>query len=187
MNEAHPMRTDPVCGRRICRDHAFAHAVYDRLTYYFCSPRCRAEFEAAPEQYARPEFGERRSAPASTTPIAKVYEDSAGGAPSASDQLDDGESRTGNTEHFVLGKKEFPTTNGRQGARFFDPICGMWLDADKVTITFTYIGWTYAFCSEECRDLFVQKPDVHVVRLAQDPEAHIAHCCPHQRGLGVGQ
>jgi YHS domain-containing protein len=72
-------------------------------------------------------------------------------------------------------------------SRFFDPICGMWLDAVEVTITFTYIGWTYAFCSEECRNLFAQKPDVHVIRLAQDPEAHIAHCCPKQRGSDGGQ
>ena len=58
----------------------------------------------------------------------------------------------------------------------------MWLDAVEVSITFTYIGWIYAFCSEECRDLFAQKPDVYVIRLAHDPEAHIAHCCPRQRG-----
>jgi len=69
-------------------------------------------------------------------------------------------------------------------SRYFDPICGMWLDAVEVRITFIYIGWTYAFCSEECRGLFAQKPDVHVIRLAQDPEAHIAHCCPRQRGPG---
>ena len=72
-------------------------------------------------------------------------------------------------------------------SRFFDPICGMWLDAAEVTITFSYIGWTYVFCSQECRDLFAQKPDVHVIRLAQDPEAHIAHCCPNQRGSDGGQ
>jgi YHS domain-containing protein len=69
-------------------------------------------------------------------------------------------------------------------SRFFDPICGMWLDAAEVAITFSYIGWIYAFCSEECRDLFAQKPDVRVIRLAQDPESHIVHCCPAQRAVG---
>jgi YHS domain-containing protein len=68
-------------------------------------------------------------------------------------------------------------------SRFFDPICGMWLEAGQVAATFSFIGWTYAFCSEECRDLFAQKPDVYVIQLAQDPEAHIAHCCPTQRGV----
>ena len=62
------MLKDPVCGQRIRRDRAYAHIAYERVTYYLCCPRCQAEFEAAPEQYARPEFGERASAPASRTP-----------------------------------------------------------------------------------------------------------------------
>lgn len=70
---------------------------------------------------------------------------------------------------------------------FFDPICGMWLEPGQVAASFSYIGWTYAFCCEECRDLFAQKPDVHVLRLAQDPEAHIAHRCPNQRRSDSGQ
>ena len=67
--------------------------------------------------------------------------------------------------------------------RAFDPICGMWLEASQIVATFTYIGWTYTFCSLECCDLFARAPDRHVVRLAHDPEAHIAHCCPNQRQL----
>ena len=66
-------------------------------------------------------------------------------------------------------------------SRVFDPICGMWLDASQVVVTFTYIGWTYAFCCQECRDLFARTPDVHVVRLAQDPEAYMGHWCPFLR------
>ena len=65
--------------------------------------------------------------------------------------------------------------------RQFDPICGMWLDADQSTVTFTYIGWTYTFCSAECRDLFVRTPDVHVVRMAHDPAACLGHRCPFLR------
>jgi len=66
-------------------------------------------------------------------------------------------------------------------SRYFDPICGMWLEAGQVAATFTFIGWTYAFCCEECRELFAQKPDVHVIRLAQDPEASFGHWCPFLR------
>ena len=51
---------DPVCGRRIRRDRAHARVEYNRVTYYLCCPRCQAEFEAAPERYARPEAGEPR-------------------------------------------------------------------------------------------------------------------------------
>ncbi len=51
---------DPVCGRRIRRDRAHARVEYNRVTYYLCCPRCQAEFEASPGQYARPEAGEPR-------------------------------------------------------------------------------------------------------------------------------
>jgi YHS domain-containing protein len=61
------MLKDPVCGQRIRRDRAYAQIAHKRVTYYLCCPRCQAEFEAAPEQYARPEFGEKASAPTSRT------------------------------------------------------------------------------------------------------------------------
>jgi YHS domain-containing protein len=72
-------------------------------------------------------------------------------------------------------------------SRLFDPICGMWLEADEVVATYLYIGRTYAFCSMECRDLFARAPDRHVVRLAHAPEDHIAHCCPNQRHPDASQ
>lgn len=62
------MLCDPVCGKRIHRNHAHAHIEYEHVIYYLCCPLCQAEFEAAPERYARPELGERASAPASRTP-----------------------------------------------------------------------------------------------------------------------
>ena len=74
----------------------------------------------------------------------------------------------------------------RPVSHVFDPICGMWLDVDQISITLTYIGWTYAFCSVECRDLFARTPDVHVVRLAHDPEACLGHSCPFLRQSASG-
>lgn len=64
----------------------------------------------------------------------------------------------------------------------FDPICGMWLEADQTAATYTYLGQTYAFCCAECRDLFVRPPESHVVRLAHGPEQSMGHRCPVQRG-----
>lgn len=64
--------------------------------------------------------------------------------------------------------------------RMFDPICGMWLEPGEIAATYIYIGQTYGFCSKECRDLFARAPDRHVIRMAHDPEAHTAHCCPIQ-------
>lgn len=68
----------------------------------------------------------------------------------------------------------------------FDPICGIWLTSEHVLAHYTYIGHTYVFCSLECRDLFARTPEVHVVRLAHDGEACIAHRCPfryHKTGV----
>ena len=62
------MLRDPVCGKRIHRNHAHTQIEYERVIYYLCCPLCQAAFEAAPEQYARPEVGERASSPASRTP-----------------------------------------------------------------------------------------------------------------------
>ena len=53
------MLKDPVCGQRVRRDRAHAHTEYEHVIYYVCCPRCQAEFEAAPERYARPEAGEK--------------------------------------------------------------------------------------------------------------------------------
>jgi Cu+-exporting ATPase len=51
---------DPVCGMEITAEEAADSAEYDGETYYFCSPGCRAAFEAAPERYVRPMAGGTR-------------------------------------------------------------------------------------------------------------------------------
>lgn len=62
------MLKDPVCGKRMRRNHAHVRITYERVTYYLCCPRCQAEFEAAPERYAQPDLGEKASPPAGQTP-----------------------------------------------------------------------------------------------------------------------
>ncbi|HIQ04239.1 MAG TPA: YHS domain-containing protein [Anaerolineae bacterium] len=58
------MLRDPVCGRRINRRRAHIAIEYEKVIYYLCCPRCQAEFEVAPDRYARPELGEKaRSKP----------------------------------------------------------------------------------------------------------------------------
>lgn len=52
------MLHDPVCGRRINRNQAYARVTHERVTYYLCCPICQAEFVAAPERYADPTVGE---------------------------------------------------------------------------------------------------------------------------------
>lgn len=44
---------DPVCGRRMNRNKAYAIVAYEKVEYLLCCPRCQAEFEADPERYVR--------------------------------------------------------------------------------------------------------------------------------------
>ena len=53
------MLMDPVCGKRIKRQRAHIAIDYNGITYYLCCPRCQADFERAPEKFARPEVGEK--------------------------------------------------------------------------------------------------------------------------------
>ncbi|MCM2282276.1 MAG: heavy metal translocating P-type ATPase [Bdellovibrionaceae bacterium] len=47
--------TDPVCGMRIDPQTAKGgSSVYSGQTYYFCNPKCKTKFDAAPESYLKP-------------------------------------------------------------------------------------------------------------------------------------
>lgn len=54
---------DPVCGRRINRNQAYARVTHERVTYYLCCPICQAEFAADPQRYADPAIGEPARGP----------------------------------------------------------------------------------------------------------------------------
>lgn len=64
-----------------------------------------------------------------------------------------------------------------------DPICGMVIEPGSSDLAYTYAGWTYLFCCEECRDRFRQAPDMCVVYLAHSRSAHVGHVCPRQRSV----
>ena len=51
------MLRDPVCGKRMSRGRAHIIVHYEGVAYSLCCPLCQAEFERAPEAYARPEWG----------------------------------------------------------------------------------------------------------------------------------
>ena len=58
------MPIDPVCGQEIdpevVRQSQVESRVYQGITYYFCCPYCRKEFERDPERYLGPENKEQR-------------------------------------------------------------------------------------------------------------------------------
>jgi len=44
---------DVVCGMQVDPAKAAGKSEYTGKTYYFCSPGCKAKFDAHPEQYAK--------------------------------------------------------------------------------------------------------------------------------------
>jgi YHS domain-containing protein len=48
------MPRDPVCGMEVDEKDAAAATQYQNKTYYFCSTRCKEEFDRHPQQYAAP-------------------------------------------------------------------------------------------------------------------------------------
>lgn len=49
------MDKDPVCDMKVDPQHAVASITYKGVTYYFCSPVCKAMFERDPEKYVKTE------------------------------------------------------------------------------------------------------------------------------------
>ena len=47
------MVKDVVCGMQIDPAKAAGKSEYKGKTYYFCSPSCKAKFDANPSQYAK--------------------------------------------------------------------------------------------------------------------------------------
>ena len=46
------MTTDPVCGMNVSEQRAVGKSEYKGRTYYFCSSRCKEQFERDPLHYA---------------------------------------------------------------------------------------------------------------------------------------
>ncbi len=45
------MATDPVCKMEVDEKKARCKSQYEGITYYFCSPECKQEFDEDPEEY----------------------------------------------------------------------------------------------------------------------------------------
>lgn len=62
-----------------------------------------------------------------------------------------------------------------------DPVCGMELNVDSAAAACAYAGWTYLFCSQECRELFMQSPRDCILYLAHSRSGFLGYRCAHQR------
>lgn len=48
---------DPVCGMTVSKEGNRYNSEFSEQTYYFCSASCKAQFDAAPENYVKPNQG----------------------------------------------------------------------------------------------------------------------------------
>ncbi len=57
-----------------------------------------------------------------------------------------------------------------------DPVCGMQVSEENAAATEEYMGKTYYFCSQYCRDEFVQDPEAYVgeVEMSEGEEEEAA-------------
>ncbi|MCC6457952.1 MAG: YHS domain-containing protein [Caldilineaceae bacterium] len=62
-----------------------------------------------------------------------------------------------------------------------DPICGRVVEASESAVTYTYAGWTYLFCCQECLEMFQKSPESCVIYLAHTRSAYVGHLCRYQR------
>jgi len=51
--ERSAMATDPVCKMQVDENNAAGKSQYGGKTYYFCSPGCKAKFDANPSSYVK--------------------------------------------------------------------------------------------------------------------------------------
>src|SRR3989338_1811827 len=119
------MATDPVCGMTVDEKSAAASVVHSGRTYYFCSPKCQHEFEAAPARYTG--AGEAGTE-----------------APHSHDHAH---------SHDMAETKAPKSTKQANGEKAKDLICGMMVD--KATALKTERGGrAYYFCSVGCQRTF---------------------------------
>lgn len=60
MNTRKQFPRDPVCGRRMSRNKAYAVVRYNKVEYLLCCPKCQSEFEADPGRYEAELLDRRR-------------------------------------------------------------------------------------------------------------------------------
>ena len=119
------MAIDPVCGMTVDEKSAAGNVVHSGRTYYFCSPKCRHEFEANPAKYT-------------------------GGGKASAETAQAG----GHNHSHDHGMTEAPKTAGAMiGEKAKDPICGMVVEK-ATALKSERAGRAYYFCSIGCQRTF---------------------------------
>lgn len=124
--------TDPVCKMTIEDRDAAATTEYKGQTYYFCSVKCKKEFDRSPENFI--DEIAAAVAPAEAMPSGHMHADHA------------------HAGHTHVGHGQAGPAQGEAGMAK-DPICGMVVN--KATAIKREVGGrTYYFCSDSCVKTF---------------------------------
>jgi P-type Cu+ transporter len=126
---------DPVCGMTVDPATAAGSYEYKGTTYYFCNPRCRERFAAAPETFLKPKPVSTQPPPASTQYVCpmdpEVHQDRPGACPKCGMALEPDLSTLPATRVEYTCPMHPEVVRDEPGSC---PICGMALEPRKVTV-----------------------------------------------------
>lgn len=142
--------SDPVCRMKVSPDTAEATATVNGTEYFFCSPDCKAAFEANPEKYLNSPDGKLVACPVcgmsvdSSSAVNSSYKDTTYYfcCSKCKGKFD------ADPEAFLSVKDETSAT---------DMVCGMTVDP-KSALSTEYNGKMYYFCNPMCKEEFDKDP-----------------------------
>jgi YHS domain-containing protein len=124
--------TDPVCKMVIEDTDAAGTSVYKGTTYYFCTGRCKEDFDKNPESFIKRDIpaGMNQS---KTSPFSVI-------------------------KHPIKSSGKIEEEDGATK----DPVCGMSVYPDKAAFKYEYQGKMYFFCCLSCLNKFQKEPEKYL-------------------------
>ena len=151
---------DPVCLMKVSPDTAGGNAVFNGTEYFFCSPDCKTAFVADPEK-----FLSNATSTQVTDPVCGMSVDSSTAVNTT---------YKGTSYYFCCSKCEAKFEKDPEaylsdvvGTSADDLVCGMTVDPTMALST-VYNGKTYYFCSDACKEQFVQDPQRYLAEKADN-------------------
>jgi len=145
---------DPVCGMTVDPDSAKARVDYLGKTYYFCCASCAKKFDAAPEQFLKP------NPPRLVMPSIR--------GKTSPPPTPSGLVGIGGTQ---LGTSEIVQ----------DPVCGMGVNPATAKYRTVREGNEYFFCSGRCQEKFLANPAEYLTETSptrKPAPVSAAYVCP---------
>ncbi len=148
--------TDPVCGMKIDPKTAKGGTSnFEGQDYFFCSPKCKAKFDADPKAYAQKGSSAKS-------------EEASGGSCCAVKPKEDAHAHHGHDhgshgDHSSCHMDSKPVAAAAADGKVTDPVCGMTIDPKTAKGgKSTFEGQDYFFCNPKCKTKFDADPKAYV-------------------------